>query len=172
MDQSIETVVNLGVFKMVLNQATFIALFDILVNNVGFLDQYSKEFKQRLVVQANVIVQEEARKTEIKRKAERKSLDLKVNARCLALEMRDFDHKLICEVCIVSFIYVQRNYLNGKSYMQLQAGTMFMFHDENIVSGSKEVMMGHLHARSEVYTDQDDFYESIPEAFEEDMQEN
>ena len=56
--------------------------------------------------------------------------------------------------------------------MQLLAGTMFMFHDENLANRSKQVMMGHLHARSEVYTEEDDFYKSVPEAFEEEMREN
>jgi len=77
---------------------------------------------------------------------------LSVKAGCLTVEMRHADSELICEICIVGFDFNQNSYLSGRSTMYVHAGTMFMFHDEIIVSNLKQVMMGHLNAKSEVFT--------------------
>jgi len=75
---------------------------------------------------------------------------LSVKAGCLAVEMRHSDNELVCEICIVGFDYNQSTFLSGRSTMSVNAGTMFMFHDEVIVSNIKQVMMGHLNAKAEV----------------------
>jgi hypothetical protein len=78
---------------------------------------------------------------------------LSVKAGCFTVEMRQTDSELICEICIVGFEFNQNTYLSGRSTMYVHAGTMFMFHDEVIVSNLKQVMMGHLNAKAEVLTD-------------------
>ena len=68
---------------------------------------------------------------------DRQTLALTVRAGCFTVEMRDFESELICEICIVGFDFIQNSYLSGRSAMFIHAGTMFMFHDEVVVSQLK-----------------------------------
>ena len=90
---------------------------------------------------------------------------LSIKAGCLAVEMRQKDNDLICEICIVSFDFNYCSFLGGRSTMSVHAGTMFMFHDEIITSNLKQVMMGHLNAKAEVFTNEN-FYEEMPAEFQ------
>lgn len=85
-------------------------------------------------------------------------MEILINSSCLSLEMRDFDETLITEILIGGFEFKMVSYLNGRSLMEVNAGTLFMLHDEIIVSKQKQVMMGHLSAKNDVITN-DDFYE-------------
>ena len=85
-------------------------------------------------------------------------MEIVVNSSCLSLEMRDFDESLITEILIAGFDYRQVSYLNGRSLMAVNAGTLFMLHDEISLSKHKQVMMGHLGAKNDVVTN-DEFYE-------------
>jgi hypothetical protein len=88
-------------------------------------------------------------------------MEVVILSSCLSLEMQDFNHVLITEICIVGFEFSQVSYASGASTMSVYAGTMFMFHDEVDVSRMKKVMMGHKDAFDEVFTNKD-FYEHMP----------
>lgn len=125
-DTAMNVQMELKVFSIILRQATLIALFEILANNVSFNDEYADHFKLSLVTQADEVVEQ----PKAVAKSSRKSMEVTIISSCLSLEMRDFDSSLIVEIVIVGLQFTQTSYLNGSSQMTLDAKRLFMFHDE------------------------------------------
>ena len=101
LDLSVKVTISLKIFKVVLNQATLIRFFDLLNNNILFKDKYSDQFEISLSSQADSPNKKAHVPPYNSLRQDKMTVDLKVKAKCLSLEMRDFNKSLISEVCIV-----------------------------------------------------------------------
>lgn len=88
-----------------------------------------------------------------------------VHAPLFSLELRDT--ALIFEVCVVGINLQVEQFESGRTLVTLQTGTLLVLHNE--VHSAKQVMIGHLNARSHVLTDPD-FYEQLPHCLPQDGQ--
>ena len=57
------------------------------------------------------------------------------------------------ELCLVNFDYGLNTYENGMMDLWMEAAAFYIFHEEEVETKIKEVMIGHINSRSFTCTD-------------------
>ena len=79
-------------------------------------------------------------------KERKKTLQIKFESSCLSIELRKTDSSLIAEFCMVNFDFGLQMFSNDAMQINMQAYSFFIFHDEDQVTNTKQVMFGHVNA--------------------------
>jgi len=95
-------------------------------------------------------------------KLRKKTLQVTVQASCLSIELRKTDDDLIAEFCMVNFDYGRQVFADGVQRMYMKANSFFIFHDEDPITYTKQVMFGHIDASNQMITT-NDFYITLPQ---------
>ena len=85
-----------------------------------------------------------------------------IKASCLSVELRTKEDKLIAEFCMVNFDYGVQIFADDVQRIYMNAYSLFIFHEEDLLTRSKKVMMGHINATHEMVTS-DEFYLTLPD---------
>ena len=73
---------------------------------------------------------------------------MSIQSSCLSIELRKANSELIAEFCMVNFDYGLQSFADGCQRIYMQAYSLFIFHDEDPVTLTKQVMFGHINANN------------------------
>lgn len=76
----------------------------------------------------------------------KKKLCVTIQSSCLTLQLRTAEGDLIAEFCMVNFDYGLETYANGIVRIYFNAYSLFILHDEDRLTMTKQVMFGHVNA--------------------------
>ena len=129
---------------------------------------YSSQRKDQLIKpevkgEENLIV---PNKSEHKTVSKKLTVQIEIQASCFSIELRKASNELITEFCLVNFDYGVQLYANGGQRRFFKAYSFFIFHNEDPVMQSKQVMFGHINANTCMITTKD-FYHTLPEKLRE-----
>ena len=96
------------------------------------------------------------------RELKKKKLCVTVQSSCLTVQLRTAEGDLIAEFCMVNFDYGLEIYANEIIRVYFNASTLFILHDEDRLTMTKQVMFGHVNASNQMVTT-DDFYRTLPD---------
>ena len=96
------------------------------------------------------------------RELKKKKLCVTIQSSCLTLQLRTAEGDLIAEFCMVNFDYGLETYANGIVRIYFNAYSLFILHDEDRLTMTKQVMFGHVNASNQMVTTED-FYKTLPD---------
>lgn len=91
----------------------------------------------------------------------KKSISLLFHFYCLSIELREDEHKLVSEFCLLNTDLGYEAFDSGRGTAFLRAHSFFMLHDEDVKMKSKRVLLGHQEDQNVIFTNEN-FYIQRP----------